>query len=150
MTKESSNPEKSPWLIPFEAGRQWMDLATKAQAAMARQVEKNAQNIPSPFAPEAVSKAFSEFFANVLSDPGRLAQAQTSLWQKHAALWQDVLTKDYREAPTRSGDRRFRNEEWDKNIAFNVIKHSYMIGSEWLKQLVSEQKDLSPQTKRQE
>src|SRR5215210_3416805 len=36
-----------------------------------------------------------------------------------------------------------------QNIAFHVLKHNYLIGSEWLRKLVQDQKDLPPTTQKQ-
>ena len=39
-------------------------------------------------------------------------------------------------------DRRFRSEEWQRDIAFNTLMHSYLIGADWLRSLVSNRSDL--------
>ena len=54
MAKQSDRPERNPWLAPFEAGRQWMELATKAQTVLSEQMKKEA--IPAPFSQEAVPR----------------------------------------------------------------------------------------------
>jgi polyhydroxyalkanoate synthase subunit PhaC len=143
MAKASNPPETNPWLTPFEAGRQWMELATKAQTVLSEQLKNEA--IPAPFSQEAVAGAFSQLFANLLSDPARMAKAQSDLWQRHVALWQDLMTKNFEGAEKEAGrakDRRFKDEEWDKNLAFNLLKHNYLIGSEWLRKLVKDHTDL--------
>jgi polyhydroxyalkanoate synthase len=49
---------------------------------------------------------------------------------------------------TTSKDRRFKDEEWDKNLAFNTLKRNYLIGAEWLRKLVGDQKDLARPTQK--
>ena len=44
---------------------------------LSEQMKKEA--IPAPFSQEAVAGAFSQLFANLLSDPARLARAQSDL-----------------------------------------------------------------------
>src|SRR5215207_1557759 len=130
MAKDPNVPETNPWLVPFEAGRQWMELAAKAQTVLSQQLKQD--KIPAPFSQEVVAGAFSQLFAGLLSDPAKMARAQQDLWQGHAALWQDLMTKNFKGAEEQGGrskDRRFRHEEWDKNIAFNVLKHNYLIGA---------------------
>jgi len=149
MNKESNSPETNPWLAPFEAGRQWIELATKAQTVFSEQLKTEA--IPAPFSQEAVAGAFSQLFAKLLSDPVKLAHAQSDLWQRHVASWQDIMTKDPGGAneAARPKDRRFKDEEWDRNLAFNVLKHNYLIGAEWLRKLVRDHADLPHHKQRQ-
>jgi polyhydroxyalkanoate synthase subunit PhaC len=146
MTKTTDPREATPWLAPFEAGRQWIELTNKAQTVLLGQLAKSA--VPAPFLPGAVNQAFSQLFVSLLSDPAGVAKAQTDLWLRHASLWQDILTKTVREEGPKK-DRRFKDEAWDKNLAFHVLKHQYLIGSEWLRQLVRGQEKLSPSTQKQ-
>ena len=151
MTKSPDSPPRIPWLDPFEASRQWMEIAGKTQRIVAqymgRQVESDALQA---YHPQATAQAFAEFFASFFKDPEKLVKAQSSLWEKHAELWQTVMNKGAAKGDGKSSkDRRFKSEEWEKNVALNVLKHSYLIGSEWLKDLVSEETGLSPQAKKQ-
>jgi polyhydroxyalkanoate synthase len=101
--------------------------------------------------PQDVAHAFSEMVANLMRDPSKLAKAQADLWQGHAALWQDILTGRSRpeeDQPASTKDRRFKDEEWDKNLAFNTLKRNYLIGAEWLRKLVGDQKDLPRPTQK--
>ena len=103
------------------------------------------------FMPQDVAHAFSEMVTNLMRDPSKLAKAQTDLWHSHAALWQDILTKRFgpeEDQPAASRDRRFKDEEWDKNLAFNTLKRNYLIGAEWLRKLVADQNDLPRPTQK--
>jgi len=94
MTK-SQDPSKAPFSTsPFEAGRQWLELAAKAQKVFLDQIKPDAA--PPPFMPQDVAHAFSDVVANLMRDPSRLAKAQADLWRSHAALWQDILTEGFR------------------------------------------------------
>ena len=145
-----SQDSKTPFSTsPFEAGRQWLELAAKAQKVFLDQIKPDAA--PPAFMPQDVAHAFSEMVANLMRDPSKLAKAQTELWQSHASLWQDILTKAVRPGesqPAPSKDRRFKDEEWDKNLAFNTLKRNYLIGAEWLRKLVGDQKDLPRSTQK--
>jgi polyhydroxyalkanoate synthase subunit PhaC len=146
---DSQDPTKVPnTASPFEAGRQWLELAAKAQRVFLDQIKPDAA--PPPFMPQDVAHAFSEMVTNLMRDPSKLAKAQTELWQSHAALWQDILKSGFR-PESQSGstkDRRFKDEEWDKNLAFNTLKRNYLIGAEWLRKLVGDQKDLPRPTQK--
>jgi polyhydroxyalkanoate synthase len=149
MTNSQDPAKSSSTTSPFEAGRQWLELAAKAQKVFLDQIKPDA--VPPAFVPQDVAHAFSEMVTNLLRDPAKLAKAQTELWQSHAALWQDILTKGFRPSESQSGsakDRRFNDEEWDKNLAFNTLKRNYLIGSEWLRKLVADQKELSRPTQK--
>jgi polyhydroxyalkanoate synthase len=145
-----SQDSKTPFSTsPFEAGRQWLELAAKAQKVFLDQIKPDPA--PPAFMPQDVAHAFSEMVANLMRDPSKLAKAQTELWQSHASLWQDILTKAVRPGesqPAPSKDRRFKDEEWDKNLAFNTLKRNYLIGAEWLRKLVGDQKDLPRSTQK--
>lgn len=146
----SQDPSKRPFSTsPFDAGRQWFELATRAQKVFLDQIKPGAA--PPAFMPQDVAHAFSEMVAGLMRDPSKLAKAQADLWQSHAALWQDILTKSFRPGesqPVPSKDRRFKDEEWDKNLAFNTLKRNYLIGAEWLRKLVGDQKDLPRSTQK--
>ena len=151
MTKAPDSSQRIPWLDPFEASRQWMEIAGKTQNVVSQylgwQVESSAFQA---YNPKVTAQAFGEFFALFFKDPEKLVKAQSSLWAKHTELWQTVMNQDAAEgAGKKSKDRRFKSEEWEKNIALNVLKHSYLVGSEWLKDLVSDETGLSPQAKKQ-
>ncbi|MGA2288803.1 PHA/PHB synthase family protein [Bradyrhizobium sp.] len=146
-SQDSSKPPLAT--SPLEAGRQWLELAAKAQKVFLDQIKPDA--VPPPFMPQDVAHAFSEMVANLMRDPSKLAKAQADLWQGHAALWQDILTGRSRpeeDQPASTKDRRFKDEEWDKNLAFNTLKRNYLIGAEWLRKLVGDQKDLPRPTQK--
>lgn len=145
---DSRDPPKASNTSPFEAGRQWLELAARAQRVFLDQIKPDAA--PPAFVPQDVAHAFSEMVTNLMRDPAKLAKAQTELWQSHAALWQDILTKGFRpgDSPVATKDRRFKDDEWDKNLAFNTLKRNYLIGSEWLRKLVADQKDLPRPTQK--
>jgi polyhydroxyalkanoate synthase len=150
MTKTPETPQV-PWLNPFEASRQWMEIAGKAQKVVSEYMQQQAESGTfQAYNPQATPQAFAEFFGSLLKSPEKLAHAHSSLWAKHAELFRTVMSKDaVAEDGKKARDRRFKSEEWEKNVALNVLKHSYLIGSDWLKNLVSEQTDLSPQAKKQ-
>ena len=109
MTKSSESPQKVPWLDPFEASRQWMEIAGKAQKFVSQYVQQQADSgVFQPYNPQATPQAFAEFFASFLKEPGKLAKAQSSLWEKHAELWQTVMNKDAdkQDSSKKSKDRR--------------------------------------------
>ncbi len=138
--------EKPAGLDPFEAGRQWLDIAEKAQKLMTKFVDRQLSGGTSEAFPlQSDPTAMSRIFASVLGDPARLGYAQFNFWQRHAELWQKLMKAegdDGAEQPA-AKDRRFRSEEWQRDVAFNTLMHSYLIGADWLRSLVSNRSDLS-------
>ena len=141
------------WLATFDTGKHWADIASKSQNIMAQflgqQIEPAAFN---PFVPQAGATAFANLFSAMLSDPRKLAKAQSDLMQKHGELLRQLLAKaaatgdDSALPPIK--DRRFKSEEWDKSLAYNALMRSYLIGSEWLRDLVADQEGLTPRDKK--
>jgi chromosome segregation and condensation protein ScpB len=94
MSKDPNTSESASWMSPFEAGRQWLELATKAQNVFLDQMKRDAA--PEPFAQHDVTEAFSQMVSNLMKDPAKLAKGHAELWQSHVAFWQDLLTKNSR------------------------------------------------------
>jgi polyhydroxyalkanoate synthase len=136
---------KPAGLDPFEAGRQWLEIAEKAQTVMTQFVDRHISGGPSQAFPvQTDPMAIGRLFTSVLSDPARLGYAQFSFWQRHADLWRNLMKAngdDGAELP-QVKDRRFRSEEWQRDVAFNTLMHSYLIGADWLRSLVTNRSDL--------
>ncbi len=141
MSKQS-DAQKPAALDPFEAGRQWLEIAEKAQKVMTHFVDRQLSG-PGPEAMPVTADpmAISRLFTSVLSDPARLGYAQFNFWQRHAELWQRLMKADKTEQP-QTKDRRFRSEEWQRDIAFNTLMHTYLIGADWLRSLLTNRSDL--------
>ena len=87
-----------------------------------------------------------------LCDPQRALQAQTDLFGRYLSLWNasiqtmagekssDVITPE-------KGDRRFNDSEWDENQFFSFMKQTYLLTSDWAKNLVEETEGLDEHTK---
>src|SRR5262245_21594562 len=142
MSKQSDTPKPTA-LDPFEAGRQWLAVAEKAQKVMSQFVDRQLSGKTSELAPTADPRALGRLFTSVLSDPARLGHAQFSFWQRHAELWQRLVKTDSNNAePQPIKDRRFRSEEWQRDVVFNTLMHSYLIGADWLRSLLTNRSDL--------
>lgn len=148
MSKKSDGTESQTGFDPLEFGRQWVDMSIKAQRAMTKLAGSQAKGseVPAQLFSRDASAAFGRMFSSLLSDPATLGRAQFDLWQQQTALWQNLLNVggDSSSPPSlQSKDRRFRNEEWEKNLALKALMHSYLIGADWLRSLV-DKGDLAP------
>ena len=139
MPDPSDRGETRKMPDPFEFGRLWLDLSLKSQKAMTVLAEapKQAGEIPAQLA-QAASAAFGNLYLNLLRDPVALAQSQADLMKSHAELWRSLLVppQDGEEASLKQRDRRFRDEEWEKNLAFKALMRSYLMGADWMRSLV--------------
>jgi polyhydroxyalkanoate synthase len=140
MANPSERGESKGPVNPFELGRQWFDLSIKAQKAMAALVDSPKQiSTASAQITQAASAAFGNMYLSLMRDPAALARAQAELARRHGELWRSFLAPaedGARGGPPKPKDRRFRNEEWEKNLPLRALMHSYLIGADWLRSLV--------------
>jgi polyhydroxyalkanoate synthase subunit PhaC len=140
MPNEADSGEPAKTANPFDWGRQWFDLSIKAQQAMTTllDAQKRRGDLPAQLT-QAASAAFGNMYLSLMRDPVALANAHADLTRQHAEMWQNVFKSGGEGAQTETPkprDRRFRNEEWEKNLALRALMHSYMIGADWLRSLV--------------
>src|SRR6185436_11207392 len=95
----------------------------------------------SGFDPMAIGRAFMEMTSRLMSDPGKLMEAQISLWQDYMNLWQSTAKRmmgqeaDPVIAPAKD-DRRFKDSAWQDNQVFDFVKQSYLLTARWLQSTV--------------
>ena len=145
MTDKRSG--SAPGFDPFEVGRAWYDLATKAQNVMTEFVTRQMTTGFTQAASQPDPMVMGRLFASLLGDPGKLSHAQFSFWEENAALWQRVLNTKPDASPSK--DRRFKHEDWQKNLALNALMHSYLTGANWLRSLIANQTGISTSEKRE-
>ena len=100
--------------------------------------------------PAAVSKAFGEFAASLMSDPGKLAKASADYWQNSARLWGAEVARMQgaeTELPPLAPDRRFRGSAWEAHATFDYLRRSYLLASDWMRDLIAET-DMDPEQRR--
>jgi len=86
---------------------------------------------PSMFDPKKLSKLLE---GNVKLDPNKLIQHQMQYMQQQSDLWQLASKAMMGESlagseTSKSTDRRFSHDEWQKNPVYSYIKESYLINS---------------------
>ena len=136
----------------------------RLQAAMSRITEQSRRimqafierqaNSPrefNPLEPAVVSKAYQELWQQMLTDPIRLIEAQVSLWQDYAKLWENTARRmageDVEPAVTpEPGDRRFKDDTWSENPLYDHIKQSYLLASKFMLSTVRETEGLDAHT----
>jgi poly[(R)-3-hydroxyalkanoate] polymerase subunit PhaC len=134
--------------------KRWAEIAEKSQRLLAeflsRQKGEGGIGIADPM---AIGTAFLEMTARMMSDPGRLVQAQLSLWQDYMTLWQRTAERFVGgEAKAMvepaAEDRRFRDQAWSDNALFDYIKQTYLLTARWLQTQVKSVEGLDERTAR--
>ncbi len=111
-----------------------------------------------PLAPSTVTEpldiagSFVELAARMMSSPGRILEAQRSLWGDFMALWQSTALRMLGQETTpivqpSIGDVRFHDRLWEDSDVFSYIMQSYLLTARWLEQTVRDVEDLSPKTR---
>ena len=104
-----------------------------------------------PLDPAVISTAYQELWQQMLTDPGRIVEAQVALWQDYAKLWENTARRMAGEEvePTvtpAAGDRRFKDDTWSENPLYDHIKQSYLLASKFMLSTVRETDGLDPHT----
>ncbi len=139
---------------PSETLRRWRDLTERGQrvceAYLRREAESDGFRIPDP---GVVASTFVAWSLKAMANPVALMEAQAELWRDSAALWQAALEGRIGAgaAPVveaEQGDRRFKDEAWERDAAFDLVKQSYLLVSKWMQSTVRRVDGLDPQTAR--
>ena len=147
MSSQSAPPPpKTPPQRRVEAMSQVNEQSRRImQAFIERQANEPREF--NPLAPAVVSKAYQALWQQMLTDPARLVEAQVSLWQDYARLWENTARRMAGEEvePTvtpEPGDRRFKDEAWSENPLYDHIKQSYLLASKFMLSTVRETEGL--------
>ena len=94
--------------------------------------------------PAHLGTAFLELTNRILTDPEKFYEAQMSLWQGYAKIWQSMLKRMQGKkvepvvAPL-PGDKRFQDDAWQDVWLFDFFKQSYLLTAGWVNGLVREE-----------
>ena len=139
---------------PLEWSRMMTRIAEKSQRMVAdfvaRQVQKPGGGNPDPL---NLAQAFFDMTSRMLANPGRLVEAQMSLWQDYMRLWQTTARKMLGKpsepvAHPAADDRRFKDSAWDESYVFDYVKQSYLLTARWIQSTVREVEGLDDKTAR--
>jgi polyhydroxyalkanoate synthase len=140
---------------PVEAGRALNDVAVNVQdaaRAMTGRLSRGAG--PLPYDPLAIGKAFSEFGLSLMTQPGRIMEAQAKGLRDWTALWTTMADKAAGKdvqpvAEPARGDRRFSNPAWNEELPFDCLKQAYLLASRQVQDFVGQNDNIDSQTKAQ-
>ncbi len=150
MSDQQFSDQNMPDMAEFS--RNMSEVAARSQQLvsqfLARQAEESQLQSLDPL---NIGNAFLELTAKMMADPAKLAEAQFALWNDYIELWQSAAQRMMGQSPERaakpdSGDRRFRDPEWDENQVFDYIKQSYLLTARWIQATVQDVDGLDEET----
>ncbi len=129
------------------------ELAHRSQAMFAELLKASGRNGGPSMDPLNVAQSMTDATKQLWMDPGKLMEANLSLWQRHMELWRHASERlvNGRGKPIVEpdrGDRRFRHPDWEENPLFDFIKQSYLITAKWLVDTMSGLEGLDDKTAR--
>ncbi len=133
---------------PAEFVRNMVKVAERSQRLMQkfvnRQINRQAEppKLGDPSRARAIAPAFLDLTKHMLANSNYILEAQSKIWPAYLQLLQGTIRRLLGEEapPTVTPDRndkRFRAPEWTESIAFDFIKQSYLLTSNWLMQTVT-------------
>jgi polyhydroxyalkanoate synthase len=134
-----------------EMAEQWKIVAEQSQRVINTFAENQLSSEEySIVDPKHISQSFMQLTNRLLANPQRFLEANMALWQESLNLWQSTFQRSMGQeaepvaSPERS-DRRFKDQSWQEDIAFDYIKQSYLIASRFIKSTVSSVEGLDQQ-----
>jgi polyhydroxyalkanoate synthase len=85
-----------------------------------------------------------------ISDPRRALDAQTQLMGSFFGVWMRSMQRIQGDTPapdTERRDKRFSDEDWQKNPFFEFLKQAYFVTTDWAEKLVTETEGLDEHTR---
>jgi polyhydroxyalkanoate synthase len=102
--------------------------------------------------PFNLKQAYSAWMEAVTQNPEKLIETNMAFWQKSMELTQQAMQSFMSGQPaaklfeTPKSDRRFSHEDWENKPAFDVIKQTYLLVSDWTRKVVASAEGLDDHT----
>ena len=129
-TLENLGKAASAWLAPRERGERVDPVADPATDMI---------------------KTMSRVSEYWMSDPKRALEAQTQLMGSFFNVWTRSLSRMGGEAPaedeTLKKEKRFADEDWQRNPFFDFLRQVYVTTSDWAEKMVAEAEGLDAHTR---
>jgi polyhydroxyalkanoate synthase subunit PhaC len=144
-------PPKLP--DPLQWSRDMAEIAERSQRLVLEFLARQSGGGLGMADPLNIGSAFLEMTGRMMTDPGKLMQAQVSLWQDYMTLWQRTAERFLGGKPDpvvepSPSDRRFKDTAWSDGTLFDFIKQSYLLTARWLQSTVKEVDGLDEKTAR--
>ena len=128
MTETTRNPSAPPALEQFQ---RWTDLIGRGQQTMLEFMTRQ----PGPDLgadPLGLAATWQKVAVAAAADPARLVDLQTRLVTDSIALWQSFLGGKPAAAAAPAPDKRFKNDAWSEFPAFDLMRQTYLLASNYV------------------
>jgi polyhydroxyalkanoate synthase subunit PhaC len=138
---------------PVQWSQNMAEIAERSQKLVLDFLARQTGNGMGMGDPLNVATAFLELTQRMIADPGKLVQAQVSLWHDYLGLWQRTTERflggksDPMVEPAAT-DRRFKDSAWSDSTLFDFIKQSYLLTARWVQSTVKQVDGLDDKTAR--
>ncbi len=128
---------------PAAFARNMIQVGQQSQRLLSDFLKRRAANGGSaPSDPLNLTGAFTALLKNMAANPTVVMEAQFQLWRDYMGLWERTATRmlggEARPVVTpASGDKRFRDKDWEENQVFDFIKQSYLLTANWMQDTVA-------------
>jgi polyhydroxyalkanoate synthase len=159
MQKQTAlaTPSFEPYQLddPEEFGRNMLRLIEDTGRVMSSFLER-ADSGSSPFTAASefseASKTMSEVAQRWASDPAKLAEAQTALFNGYIEIWNYTFRRMLGEdvepvVEPGPGDNRFNDPEWSNNAYFDFWKQFYLLTIQWAEDNLARTQGLEERTR---
>ena len=144
---DSATPDPSEAFA--ELSRTAMEIFAQ-QAGAANEILERSQRLVtesmSPVQAEVdplnVGPSFRAAGEKMAMDPGKFVAANYELWKQHAELWSSMAPKVMQGEQIK--DKRFRDESWEEQPLFDLVRRTYLITSGWLVDTMGSIEGLEP------
>lgn len=157
MTNLHFKPPDTPFQIddPEEYARNILRLVLEGGRATSNLMAR-ADTKLSPFALAGemsdAAETINDIYSVWMKDPGRLIEAQGSLFMSFVDLWSGSMLRILGEdaqpvVHAEQSDNRFKDPEWTANPYFDFCKQAYLITTHWAEDLVEQTDELDERTR---
>lgn len=137
---------------PNEIAKTYAQVAQRSSGLISDHIHRQLKKgVSAPADELGIAQAFMDMMAKLLSNPLQMAQAQMNLVWEYFTLWQHSMLRVVGVhgtpiASPASGDKRFKDDQWQEHFLFDFVKQSYLITARHIHDTVSCVKGLDDQT----
>jgi polyhydroxyalkanoate synthase len=127
-----------------ERFQKWTELAGRGQQMMLEFWTKESDTLPSPD-PLGLMGTWQRAMGAWMSDPARLMDLQSRYISDAMAMWQSFLVPGKAASPVGEvRDKRFASEAWRETPAFDFLRQSYLLASNYMLEASQQLDGLEP------
>lgn len=98
------------------------------------------------------AKTLSDVWRQWMTDPAKVAEAQSDLMRSYMELWSATTRRMFGEqvppvAQPEPGDNRFKDPEWSSNPYFDYWKQAYLLATGWAERVLDQTEGLDDRTR---